>query len=139
MSGLIVLFGYNYTDENRQKLKEFKTGKTLEAYLKKQNTVDKFATYADKNGLKRRNLMIQKSYKLLERFINSRIIYNMLDEQAWTEYLNQDDPAIIETLRLFREGKAFPQKPEPQDTQKNQKVAYDYRATHVSVSLIAHA
>jgi carboxyl-terminal processing protease len=112
MTGLILQYAFNYTDENRSKMKEFKTGKALEAYLKKQNTVDKFATFADKNGLKRRNLMIQKSHKLLERYINSRIIYNMLNEQAWTEYLNQDDPAIIETLRIFREGKAFPQQPE---------------------------
>ena len=141
MTGLILQYAFNYTDENRSKMKEFKTGKALEAYLKKQNTVDKFATFADKNGLKRRNLMIQKSHKLLERFINSRIIYNMLNEQAWTEYLNQDDPAIIETLRIFREGKAFPQKPDPQQMQKNQKVAmaFDYRGTHVSTSLIAHA
>ena len=83
----------------------------VEAYLKKQNVVDKFAAYAEKNGLKRRNLMIQKSHKLLERFLVSRIIYNIHSEQAWTEYLNQDDPSIIEALRLFRENAAFPQKP----------------------------
>ena len=44
--------------------------------------------------------------------MNSRIIYNILNEQAWTEYLNQDDPAIIETLKLFKNGDAFPKKPE---------------------------
>jgi carboxyl-terminal processing protease len=110
----------------------------LEAYLKRQNIVDKFATFADKNGLKRRNLMIQKSYKLLERYLYSRIIYNMLDEQAWTEYLNQDDPAIIQTLRLFHEGKAFPQS---ENTAQPKKVAmaFDYRGTHVTANLVAHA
>ena len=140
MSGLIIQYAYNYTDENRQKLKDIKTAKALDSYLKRQNIVDKFATFADKNGLKRRNLMIQKSYKLLERFLVSRIIYNILDEQAWTEYLNQDDPAIKETLRLFREGKAFPQKPETQDEQKNREVAqaaFDYRGTHVRASHVA--
>ena len=74
--------------------------------------VDKFATYADKNGLKRRNLMIQKSHKLLERFINSRIVYNMMSEEAWLKYLNSDDPAITETLKVFRESAAFPKAPE---------------------------
>jgi len=67
--------------------------------------------------------MIQKSKKLLERFVNSRIIYNILNEQAWTEYLNQDDPAIIETLRLFREGRAFPQ---PVKVTEGQKIALLY-------------
>ena len=52
--------------------------------------------------------MIQRSHQLLERFIISRIIYNMMKEEAWIEYLNEDDPAITETLRVIREGKAFP-------------------------------
>ena len=70
-------------------------------HLVKQNTVDQFATYADKRGLKRRNLMIQKSHHLLERHINSRIIYNMMNEQALIEYLNQDDNAIVAALKQF--------------------------------------
>jgi carboxyl-terminal processing protease len=83
--------------------------------------------------------MIQKSRKLLERFVNSRIIYNILNEQAWTEFLNQDDPAIIETLRLFREGKAFPQ-PAPASVSDGPIAsAFDYRGTHQRASLIAYA
>ena len=82
----------------------------MATYLKHQNIVDKFATYADKNGLRRRNLMIQRSHKLLERYIISRVIYNMMKEEAWIEYLNSDDPAITATLKVMREGKAFPKK-----------------------------
>ena len=119
MTGLILQFAYTYTDENRAKLSEIEDVWEMERYLKSQNTLEKFVAYADKNGLKRRNLMIQKSRKLLERFVNSRIIYNILSEQAWTEYLNQDDPAIIETLRLFKNGDAFPQKPVASSKQKN--------------------
>ena len=138
MSGLILQYAFNYTDENRQKMNDFKTGKALETYLKKQNIVEKFVTFADKNGLKRRNLMIQKSHKLLERFLYSRIIYNMLNEQEWTEYLNQDDPAIIKTLELFRNGKAFP-KPEAEVEAQKVAMAFDYRSTHIKHTLTAHA
>lgn len=112
MTGLILQFAFNYTDANRSKLSSIKDVREMANYLKKQNTVEKFAAFAETNGLKRRNLMIQKSYKLLEHYVNSRIIYNILDEQAWTEYLNEDDSAVIEALRLFREGKAFPQRPD---------------------------
>ena len=108
LSGQIIMFAYSYTDENRQKLSQLNTVEEMAAFLKRQNIVDKFATYADHNGLKRRNLMIQRSHKLLERFITSRIIYNMMKEEAWIEYLNSDDPAITQTLRVMREGKAFP-------------------------------
>ena len=111
MSGLILQFAYTYTDNNRLKLNNFKEMTVLADYLVKQNMVDKFATYADNHGLKRRNLLIQRSHKLLERYINSRIIYNMLDEQAWHEYLNLDDPAIQKALRVFKDGESFPAAP----------------------------
>jgi len=112
MSGLILQFAYEYTDENRPTLSKFKDLHELEAYLKRINSVEVFVNYAEKNGLKRRNLMIQKSHRLLERYINSRLVYSVLDEQSWTIYLNREDPAIIETLRVFRDGQAFPQSPE---------------------------
>ena len=80
--------------------------------------------------------MIQRSHKLLERYVNSRIIYNMMGEAEWTEYLNTDDPAISETLRLFKAGEAFPQ---AMTGRKNQQTAYDYRATHVRLGMVAKA
>lgn len=111
MSGLILQFAYDYTDDNRAKLNGYRNMQSLYDYLKTQNLVERFASYADRNGLQRRNLMIRKSHKLLEQYINSRIIYNMLDEEAWNEYLNQDDDNIRAALNVFAQGKAFPKKP----------------------------
>ena len=111
VSGLIIQFAFDYTDNNRQKLSQYNSMEELSKYLTKQNIVDKFATYAEQKGLKRRNLMIQKSHKLLERYVSSRIIYNMMSEEAWMKYLNSDDPTIGETLKTFNEEKAFPVAP----------------------------
>lgn len=111
MSGLILQFAFEYTDKYRPKLSSFETMPELSAYLDKQNTVDKFASYADKKGLRRRNLLIKKSHHLLERFINSRIIYNIMDEEDWIEYLNLDDNVIKAALDVFKNNAAFPKKP----------------------------
>ena len=113
MNGLILQFAFTYTDNNRQKMKDFKNMLALANYLKKQNTVELFADYADKRGLQRRNLLIRKSHTLLEQFINARIIYNMLDEQALNEYLNLDDAVIRAALGVFHSNSAFPQRPKP--------------------------
>lgn len=121
MSGLIQQFAFVYTDNNRQKMSKYDDMHALAAYLKKQNIVDMFASYADKQGLKRRNLMIKKSYKMLERHIISRIIYNMLEEEDWTKYINQDDNAIKKTLEIFKKGESFPQKPEVKTQVKGRK------------------
>lgn len=100
-TGLILQFAFTYTDENRIKLNTYKEMQEMADYLTRQNMVDKFASYADKHGLQRRNLMIRKSHNLLETYINSRIIYNILDEQAWVEYLNKDDKTIKAALDFF--------------------------------------
>lgn len=108
MSGLILQFAYNYTDNNRKKLSQYNSLKELAAYLGKQNLVEQFADYADKHGLQRRNLMIRKSHKMLSRFLISRIVYNMLDDESWTQYLNEDDPVIAAALKVFKNHAAFP-------------------------------
>ena len=137
-SGLILQFSYDYTDQNRQKLSEYDDEQALAKYLKHQNIVEKFAQYADSHGLKRRNLMIQRSRHLLEEFLVSRIVYNMLDEQSWIRYLNRDDPAVKEAIRVLREGKAFPEAPaDARPGERSQQVAYDYRAVHLHPECLA--
>lgn len=114
LSGLILQFAFTYTDDNRPKLNNFKEMMELADYLDSQDMVEKFASYADKHGLKRRNLLIKKSHKLLDRVIDSRIIYNMLDEQAWTQYINLDDPVIkrrwmyLRTMQHFQRNQSQP-------------------------------
>lgn len=111
MRGLILQFAFVYTDNNRPKLSGFENMYDLADYLDSQNTVDKFATYADKNGLKRRNLLIKKSYNMLKLYINSRIIYNIMDEEDWIEYLNLDDNVVKTALDVFKRNEAFPKRP----------------------------
>ena len=118
MSGLILQFAFTYTDNNRQKMKKFNELLQLVNYLDRQNLVDKFATYADKHVLARRNLMIKKSYSLLNQYINARIVYNMLDEQALTQYLNQDDPVITKAMMVLKNNMAFPKAPTKRITKK---------------------
>lgn len=116
MSGLILQFAFDYTDRERNRLKEFDNVDDINNYLVSQNTVDKFVVYAEQHGLKRRNNLIKKSHKLLEQYINSRIIYNIMDENAWMEYLNRDDEVVKKALEVFENNAAFPQKPEPEST-----------------------
>ena len=108
MSGLILQYAFNYTDNHRQQLSIYKEMYPLATYLQRQGLVEQFASFAEQNGLRRRNLMIQRSRQLLERYIYSRIIYNILDEQAWMEYLNRDDKVIEAAVNAFKDNRAFP-------------------------------
>ncbi|MDY2693424.1 MAG: S41 family peptidase [Prevotella sp.] len=124
MSGLILQYAFVYTDDNRLKLNNFTEMMALAEYLDKQNLVDQFATYADKHGLQRRNLMIRKSHHLLQRYLYSRVIYNIMDEDDWIQYLNLDDNVVKKALEVFRRNEAFPKNTTKKPTgKKNDKVA----------------
>ena len=88
------------------------------AYLKRQNLVEKFVRFAETRDVKRRNLMINKSHKLLERLIYGGIIYNMLGTEEYVAYLNQDDPTVKKAVEILANGEAFPQAPEEKTSEK---------------------
>ena len=72
--GLTILFTFQYTDNNREKLSKYDTEESLVNYLRQQGLVEQFVRYAETKGVKRRNILIQKSYKLLEKNIFGNMI-----------------------------------------------------------------
>ena len=112
MSGMLLQYGYEYVDRYRRQLEGLDDVASLVAHLKKQHVVDKFATWADTHGLRRRNLLIQRSQRLLEQYLVGRIVYGMLDERAFIEYQNASDPTVNEAIRVLKDGEAFPKKKE---------------------------
>lgn len=123
LTGLIRQFAFQYTDENRTKLENYKSTRELESYLRRQNLLEKFAQFGEKHDLRRRNLMLQKSRALFERNIYGNIIYNAREMQDYIEFLNEDDPAVLKALELLREGKSMPQLEESDDAETTKKVA----------------
>lgn len=111
MNGLILQYAFNYTDQHRPILSKFTEMMPLANYLDRQNLVNDFANYAARYGLRRRNLMIMRSHTLLQNYIDSRIIYNILDEQAWIEYLNLSDETVKAALNVFKNHTKYLAKP----------------------------
>lgn len=118
MNGLLAKYAYIYTNDNRAAMAKFKTWEETVAWLKKHDVVEAFAAYADKHGLPRRNLLIRKSYRLLQTYLHGYIIDDLLGRDALTRYLNSDDNCVQTALKLMDEGKAFPQKPEEKTDKK---------------------
>lgn len=119
--GLTIQFSFQYTDSNRDKLKQYDTEESLLAYLSKQGIVEQFIRYADSKGIKRRNILIQKSHKLLEKNLYGNIIYNMLGKEAYIKYFNTSDPTVKKAVEILEKGEAFPKAPLTQEPQKGPK------------------
>ena len=110
--GLIIRYSFDYTDQNRSDLLQYETPDQLVDYLKTQKLLNKFATWAEKKGLKRRNNLMQKSKKLFELSLYGNIIYNMLGMEAYIQYLNQTDKTGLNALAVLEKGESFPKAPE---------------------------
>lgn len=119
--GLIIRYTFDYTDQNRSTLQKYDTPEKMEAYLKGQNLLNKFAAWAEKKGLKRRNNLMMKSRRLFEMSLYGNIIYNMLGMEAYVEYLNESDKTVLKAVEILEKGESFPQAPTPQATTNNKK------------------
>ena len=115
-NGHIRQFAFDYTDANRQTLKKFDEVKDLKKYLQKQNLLEKFASYAEGEGLRRRNLMLYRSRRLFERAILGSIIYEARSMSDYIQFLNEDDKVVKQAVELIEKGETYPKK-----TKKNGK------------------
>ena len=73
--------------------------------------MEQFIRFADSKGVKRRNLLIHRSYKLLERNLYGNIIYNTLGKEAYIRYINESDATVKKALEILERGEAFPKAP----------------------------
>ena len=110
--GLTIQFSFQYTDKNRQKLQKYDNADDLLKYLKTQNILEKFAQFAESKGLKRRNILMNKSKALFERNLYGNIIYNMLNMKEYMKFLNQSDKTVLKAVEVLEKGESFPQAPE---------------------------
>ena len=116
--GLIQQYCFRYSDTNRAVLSKITNEADMaEAdmadYLHREGIVEQFIRFAETKGVKRRNLLINKSRKLLERYLCNNIIYNILGMEAHIRYLNKGDETVQKALEVLEKGEAFP-KPEAQ-------------------------
>lgn len=107
-SGLIAQFCFEVVDQNREVLNSLPTLEEKVEWMDRQNMLESFARYGQKHSLPRRNLMMQKSQKLFRRSIYSGIIYNSSDMNDYLKFLNQDDPAILRSIKVILDDITIP-------------------------------
>lgn len=110
-AGLLYQYGYDFVDRYREQLSKCEDLPALNKFLSRKDVVEDFVRFASKMGLKRRNLMIQRSRKLLKSYITTAIVSDVLDDSDAAEYANQTDEAVQRATKMLQAGEAFPQIP----------------------------
>lgn len=118
LSGLIYQYAYDFVDEHRKDLSQCADLNAVERYLKRSDIVAGFAAFAQRNGLKRRNLMLKTSHQLLYDYIATNIVGDILDESDAAEFVGRSDAAVKRAVQVLQAGEAFPKGPVKSKTKK---------------------
>ena len=100
--GYIYQFAFQYTDKNRNALKNFKNWKDMDAYLSKQNLLPEFTAFVTSKGLPAIQHDLNVSKNLILNQIKAYIIRNMLGENNFFPMINKDDITVKKAVEALR-------------------------------------
>ncbi|MBS1352212.1 MAG: S41 family peptidase [Coprobacter sp.] len=110
--GLLYQYAFQYSDEKRNILSEYKDHTSLQKYLNRQPLLQEFITFASSHGVKRNNKEIRESSLLLTNYIESYIARNIIGDNAFYPIFLQEDKTFLKALDILNANEGFPQAPE---------------------------
>ncbi len=98
--GLIYRYALHYTDNHRNELKGFKSQKLISDYLRSQNLLDSFVSFAETKGLKRNIKDISESRQIMLTQIHAYIARNIIDNKGFYPILHEIDKGFQKALEI---------------------------------------
>lgn len=98
---LIYRFALNFTENNREALRQFTEVKDLEKFLDRQGLIDKFVRFAADNGVKRDPEGIKTSGRIIETQIKAYIARNILDNMGFYSIWEKLDKTLIYAIEYL--------------------------------------
>lgn len=103
--GYTYQYAFQYTDRNREKLKQYKTWQEMDKYLSSQNLLNEFIAFASEKGVQPNQREINISKNLIQNQIKSYIVRNILGENNFFPLLNTTDETVKRALEELRKEK----------------------------------
>lgn len=100
--GLIYRFAFDYTDNNRNKLKDLKSSEEISAYLDKTNFYQSFIQYAEKNEVKPDYKDLRISENLIKTQLKAYIARNLIDNEGFYPIIQEIDNTLLQAIKLFQ-------------------------------------
>ncbi|HNQ12635.1 MAG TPA: S41 family peptidase [Bacteroidia bacterium] len=103
--GLVTAFCYDYIDQNRNKLKKYKSFEDFNAKFLNENSIHtQFITYVSKNGVSFNAIDWSSSSYVLTTQIKAYIARNLYKNEGFYQVLQEIDNTLIETYKLVRKS-----------------------------------
>jgi carboxyl-terminal processing protease len=99
--GYIYQFAFDYSDQHREKLSEFKNYKELAKYLKRKNLLNEFVSYAGKKGVKGSPADTQYSADLMNTLIIGQIVRNIFNDEGFYPIIQDIDMTLKKAIEII--------------------------------------
>jgi carboxyl-terminal processing protease len=99
--GLIYRFALEYTDGQREQLKNLKDYKAINAYLNKSNVLSQFMNFVSKNGLKYSPNDYSVSKTIIYTQLKANIARNVLDNDGFYPIIKEIDNELLKAIDIL--------------------------------------
>ena len=98
-NGLITRFGFQYADENRELLNEYKDSMSfIEGFKVSDEILEQFISFAESNDVPRNNEELKTSKNVIKDRLKAYIARNIWKNDAFYSVLLEDDKVFHATM-----------------------------------------
>ncbi|MDR3339698.1 MAG: S41 family peptidase [Candidatus Symbiothrix sp.] len=102
-------YAFLYADANRSKLKTFTDYKNMANYLKTQYLLSDVVQMAERDGIKKRSLLINISANQILNTVHAYIVGNFFGEEALYAIILDNDLMVKQAIDIIQKGLATPE------------------------------
>lgn len=103
--GLIYNFALDYSDNERNNLKQLVSYDEFVTYLRSVDILEQFINYANRKGVERNNAEVEISKEIIENRIMAYITRNIIDNEGFYPIINKIDNVFNKAMEEFSENK----------------------------------
>lgn len=103
-NGLIYQYAFQYSDQHRNDLKQFKTAGEIEKYLDNHKVMDSFINYASTKGVPVVKADLQLSGYIINAQLKAYISRNILGEEGFYPIIKQIDKTLLKAIEISRQN-----------------------------------
>jgi len=101
-NGVLYNFAFEYVDNNRPYLNQFKDAESIDSYLESVNILDQFTGYAEENGIPKTTKGFQHAKKLVNTQLKANIARNILDNEGYYPIIENVDKPLNIAIKYLR-------------------------------------
>ena len=102
--GLIYEFAFNYADQHRNSLEQFKTPEKIDKYLETKNIYTKFLNYAYNQNISRDIKGEEKSKETINTRVKAYIARNILSNEGYYPIIKNIDNTLQKTISIMEDN-----------------------------------